>query len=971
MNSLYMAIAAALLSLSAVAETGRFPLQVNDVSGLDAPWPLIGGLPFPQGELHDPAQLRIVDSQGVEVSAQIDVISRWRDGSIRWALAGLNASPQRQLRVAYGPAVRRSAPAQPLTMEQGDDGALTVDTGVAVYTLLPDRLLPESGRLGDTVFLANSGAGAYLIDNQGRLARVAGTGAEVETQILKQGPLRTVLRRSGWYVTGEGERVARAKAWFYFTAGSPYVRITHSLVLTEDTNELWVRDYGLDFRTPEPADEAVFALSEGTWADTYMGGRGPEEAEKLGELAEMFSSGLVQRQQTLFPVELDGGEVYMLQDEYPHVLEREFRAVVARAGAPLLTEEGDVHLGTFWVHPWLRRLEVVGDWAEARYGGHALGVVMPQLAQRFPKEIAVGPAGVRVAFWSGRSGRELDFRAVTLVNETWQQWADNANHPFGLKHTDRGPAIGTRIAHQPSNAQGAARTHDVWLLPRTSAVSDAELKAQALAAAHPPLLQADPAWLGNSTALGWPVQAKDSARFPEVEAALSDHWEEILGNRFGHAELRRSGFIMWGKNITLGTGPRWFRLSQGRGHYKLDVNAWQLYARSGERRYYDYGRHFTRFAGDLSLHHWTAGDRFRGGFTNAEVHLPFYWHGPSTFNGSFWTWGWLAEYTLTGDEYANELLQMVADAYIERADDRRTMTGYQHGHLYNLSVLYDHTGHETLRELARQAADNLIDLDNPVGLNDELRYGIYYKTSTEWLFPLYLYYNATGDATAREAILRALDDKFRFFYSSNQTFRLFMFSEGYRWTGNPAYLRLVKLMVEEPFFSLMGHNYLLGAPTALHAVANADQPIDAFPVLAVTNRDDGVPRSDFFGHLMPHTFIEGGALPPLLVGQAAGSPVTLSIFVRLADDFSEDTEPVVRLNRLSATGDARPVDEVQIAKTQRFETRRVGRNHLRRWHLKLTLPSAAEAGTYRLEIPQAATIVVLESEAESVTLATP
>ena len=977
-----MACAVALLSLSATAATKSFTLQVNDVSGLDSPWPMTGGLPFPEGEVPDPARIRIVNGEGEEVPSQIDVTATWRDGSVRWALAGIHASPKGEYRVEYGPGVSKSAPAHALTMKQTGDGGFTVDTVAAVYEFRADRLLPESGRMGATVFLAGSGDGAYLIDNNGRLARVAGDSADIETKILKQGPVRTVIRRAGWYVTPGGERVARAKAWFYFTAGSPFVRITHSIVFTEDTNKLWLRDYGLEFRTPKPAKQAVFALSEATKEDRYTKTKAPVEEKERRKLAEMFSSGLVERKQSLFPAALEGGEVYMLQDDYPHVLEREFRAVVARAPRPLIADGGTVDTNNLWIHPWLKKLDVAGDWAEARYDDHALAVVMPQLAQRFPKEIAVGPTGVRVAFWSGRSGRELDFRAVTLVNEYWKKWANYATAPFELKKSERGPAVAARVAKEPSNAQGAARTHDVWLLPRTGVVSDSQLKKQALAAANPPLLQADPAWMGNSQAIGWPMHPKDTEQFPKAEEAISNQWEEILGGSYGNSELRRTGFLMWGMHITIGHGTRWFRLATAVSQYELDIHAWLLFARSGERRYYDFARHYTRFAGDLGVHHWTAGKRFRGGLSwpmEIGVGLPMYWQGRSNLSGT-WAPAWLLDYRLTGDEYANELLLMSADAYREHAALENPLFDYMNGrHVISLSALYEHTGDEKILTLLRIAAERMIDLKNPTGLNDNLNNGVYYKTSPEWLLPLHMYYHATGDKTARSVILRAMDYKFRFFYSSSQTFRLFLFTEAYRWTGNRAYLRLIKLMVEEPFQGMIGMNYFLGAPNSLHAIANAEQPIKPFPVLAVTRlkdrngKDDSVARSDFTGHIMPHKFIEGDRLPPLLVKKKANTPMNLSIYVRTGNKLDEDAEPVVRVVKDEASGDGLVVDNVKIDKKQRYKTRNPnsltnGRNYPRRWHVQLTLPAAAEAGRYRIEFPIAETVIVLESDAENVSL---
>lgn len=971
------------LFFSAVSAAGNagssafqgFPLRVADVAGLNEPWPAIGGLPFPQGAAYDSARLRVVDATGAGVPAQFDVVSTWPDGSIRWAQVGLMADPQGEYRVEFGPTVVPVEQPSPLKVNKRSDGSLIIDTGVAHYKFLPDLLLPDSAEMRRVSVFADSGDGAYLIDNRGRLARVAGAKADLETQILKEGPVRVVVRREGWYVTADGDQIARARMWFYFTAGSPFVRMTHSIVFTENTNDLWVRDYGLEFRTSTAPEEVIFALGEATGAERVPAHSGNFESDvPARERARLFSSGLYEREQWLFPVTLAqvDGEVYLLQDEYPQVAERSFRAIIGEApvGDVLSPGTEEQSLGNLWIHSWLTEADVAGDWAEARYADHALMVVMPQLAQRFPKEIAVGPHAVRVAFWSGRSGRDLDFRAVTLVNEVWKSWADRAHSArSGLGNVERGEHAASVLAQQPSNAQGAARTHDVWLLPRTEGMDERHLKARAIAAAHPPLLQADPAWLGESLAVGWPLHPKDSERFPEVEETISEYWDDLMGGVMYNAGIRRSGFLKWGKNLTLARISRWFRISRGAGQYGMDRSAWQLYMRSGERHYYDYARHFTRFSGDLNLHHWDAGRRFRGGFASPNVDLPFYWEGNSQLSGNFWTFGWLMDYYLSGDEYANELLSMVADAYRNQTHDGGALTGYTHAHVYNLSTLYQHSPDERIRELAQQAAHTLIDLENPTGLNDNLRYGVYYKISTEWLFPLYLYYNATGDPIAKEAILRAVDDKFRFNHedhsftptgrgpSSSQNFRMFIFAEAYRWTGNPAYLGFVEhMLLKHPNHGLMGHPFYQGAPAAQYLLANTAEPVHPFPLLALTRDPESGLNMDF-------ELVEADVLPPIQIDKTEGTPVTLSVYIRMPNEMDENMEPTVIVREFSPEGQGAKFDDVEVQLQQSFETRNSGRSDVRRWHLYLTLAADAEPGLYNIHFPNAATIVLLESDA--------
>ncbi|NLE66705.1 MAG: hypothetical protein GX608_04710, partial [Lentisphaerae bacterium] len=220
------AAAAIVLSAARSVLADGFDLRVNDVSGLDEPWPLVAGLPFPEGALRDASAIRIVGADGAEVPAQVDAVATWRDGSLQWALAGFTARPQAAFRVEYGLGVRRMEPPVPLRIEQASDGPLTVNTGAAVFTFRPGRLLPDRAAMGTAVVLDGAGAGAYLVDNRGREARVVGAAAEVESDVVLAGPARAVIRRAGWYVTETGERLARAEAWFYFAAGCPSLRIT-------------------------------------------------------------------------------------------------------------------------------------------------------------------------------------------------------------------------------------------------------------------------------------------------------------------------------------------------------------------------------------------------------------------------------------------------------------------------------------------------------------------------------------------------------------------------------------------------------------------------------------------------------------------------------------------------------------------------------------------------------------------------
>ena len=938
--ALFVLVAYSSLSLNAAG----FPLQVNDVSGLDEPWPLVAGLPFPEGALEDASTIRVIRN-GREVPAQVDVTATWRDGSIRWALAGFVGSSQAEYAVEFDGATSRREHPAPLTVDGGDDGTLRVSTGSAIYEFATHRLLPERMTMGDAVVLDQAGDGAYLLDNHGRTARVAGPEAQIESEVLKEGPGRFVLRREGWYVTDDGEQLARARAWFYFTAGSPYLKVTHSLVLTQDTNDLWIRDYGLEFHTPTGPDEVAFALGE------------PGEQER-------------------FTANGTDDELYMLQDTYPHFLDEASRAVigrVARSEAQTL-EEGEL----------LAQLEVAGDWADGAYRDHGLTVVMPWLAQQFPKEIAFGPAGVRVALWSGRSDRELDFRAQTLVSEYWQEWANrlvaNADsnvvpHINRYWEKNREPEGAEALAAWPSNAQGSARTHDVWLLPRAQSDADAQtIAARAVAAARPPLVLAEPAWGTATEAIGWPIHPKDEQRFADEEAMISEYWQRLM-KQFD--SLPRTGFIAWGSQPYLSTG-KMFRHGI-LADYSLRRSVWGLYARSGERRYYEYGSRFNRHIADWWMHHWTAGDKFRGGFASPggywEGHMPFPWGDRSTLDGDSSghdIHNWLIDYYLTGDEYALHMHTMVGAAHKKHWDAERVrnvptdalgrdggLARWEAGMpLRVLASLYVREWDEAFGTMARDLSRHLINLDNPNGLTDAISGGALYKWERN-IETLYNYYKATNNEAARKAVLKALDYHYRFphqiggpFASTNHAALLYTIA--YRWTENPDYVRIVNDLVERSVANVSrvssaphsNAHPTMGVPAALGLLAKINEPIAPFPLLEYKPADGS-----------------GG----VLVHKAASQPLSMNVALLMSED-TQPNAPSTAIVRAYDSGElGEPLDEVTVAVEQLFETTGL-RGDPRRRHVQLIVPATAPAGRYAIKFPLTIEVSVLDTTGSNLSL---
>lgn len=931
---LWVAASAVALLAAATAHSavGSFPdrlipLRVNANGQLAEARPLKGGVPFPAGTLPDVAPLRLFDERGGEVPAQFDVAATWPDGSVRWALVAFRGSALGAYSVGLGDGVRPT-PEPGIRMARDAAGAVAIDTGVARFLLAPDGLMIESAQIGargsPRNLWSSGGAGAYLIDNRGREARVAGPLAEVETAVLKEGPARITLRREGWYVSDGDERLARGVARMSFYAGSAAVRLSHSLIFTEDTDEVWIRDYGIEVPFV-PTGEATVRF----------------DASRKADATPVYEHALAEDE-----------TVSMTQETFPHFLSADSRFAIesSRPGVP-----GRV----------LRKGAVAGDWCDVASGGLGLTFVLPDLAEQFPKALEAGRGGIRARLWAGGPERELDFRAPSLVEWYMGEWAEN---PVG-----RGASSKQEIAAVSSNAQASARTHEFWLLPRSGNESADSIAQRAESYARPAFVHADPRWTMSTEAIGWPMHPHDPEQFSEEEAAIAEIWERTF---LPEQVFPMTGFIAWGAQP-----PHSFRQVEGRWQaglmrlstmidYGLRERRWTLFARSGERAYAESGWRYNRFAFDWNMHHWNAGRKFKGGFASGHTHLPFYWGTRSilmrTSNSGHTLQNFLFEYWMTGNELAKEAVKNFAEGVL-----REPAEPFSHPTLAVRVLTHAYTldwNPEIGRLLREVAHEQFIDLDSPNGVNREVARGRpLYKTHRMGM-SLYEYWRATGDPKGREAFLKLVDYEYRFNRIarplSGQNFSAYLFSLAYRMAGKPAYYRIVHGMMQGGLAMMdfvldeeaegdgvdlrgatrshnpvhMNIHPMLGMPTAMGLIAEKGGEDPGPPAHAVKSgmlRAEAVfrfePRQDAPAELALFARTPRGRQPQLTVLDMEGNEVA---------DIRVEVEQQLM------------TDNVNFSPSPRGQYQ---------FHLRVALPQNAPAGLYRLRFDDLTEFAVFES----------
>lgn len=198
-------------------------------------WPMSAGVPFPAGLVRDASELSLLDGS-VATAIQGRTLSRWPDGSVRWAMlewgADLEAGQSRTWRVER----RRVTAETPLSIQE-DAMQIAVDTGALRFTV------PKRGPhwIGSVELRGNKSSawgplsGLAEIDGQPLAAPAAQS-----VEVAQRGPWRVRIDRRGVYGAGL-QYLVRIEAY----AHQPVLRILHTFE-QHSASTLKVRRISLD-----------------------------------------------------------------------------------------------------------------------------------------------------------------------------------------------------------------------------------------------------------------------------------------------------------------------------------------------------------------------------------------------------------------------------------------------------------------------------------------------------------------------------------------------------------------------------------------------------------------------------------------------------------------------------------------------------------------------------------------------------
>jgi hypothetical protein len=197
----------------------RVPLAVEKAA---SGFPATSGVPFPKGALGTDRQIRLLDVNGSEVPLQTEVLGRWDDGSVKWALLDFHADgPAYSLE--YGSEVRRRSFASPLSVT-GNADEIAIATGPAKFVISKRRFgFLQSVTVDGQRFLSPENPSAfYLTGGDGTIYSSLAPPDEVAVE--ESGPLRAVVRVSGSHRASDGRKLFGYIVRFHAYAGQSFLR---------------------------------------------------------------------------------------------------------------------------------------------------------------------------------------------------------------------------------------------------------------------------------------------------------------------------------------------------------------------------------------------------------------------------------------------------------------------------------------------------------------------------------------------------------------------------------------------------------------------------------------------------------------------------------------------------------------------------------------------------------------------------
>jgi hypothetical protein len=745
-----------LLATHATAQqtSGSIPLTVEAVAGS----PVTMGIPFPQGALHSPDHIRILNSRGNEIPAQVTEVATWEpaDRSIKWVWVFFFAEHGDSYQLQYGEQIRRNATHAHRVIiknNQRETGGIEVDTGTLRFTVdkrnaggFLDRIEVNAagGEYTEEHIVAASpaGRGSFLdmLDENGPDSSRA-----VIDQIFVEkgsGALHSIIRIEGEYRYSRDDNptspfVTRVHAY----AGREYIRVYHTITYTgtpDQSEPLGDRQHpavatrlgpmvdeaarerdpgltqpldmiqatGLTFSPRFTPSQVRTGYFEGAWWDTSA------ELIYSGDIA---TNGVT----SVFQTGPKPTGIPPVPNSTPDERIDGFSGNVAKLGTTVVSAER------------------MAGWMHISDGQRGISMAIRNFIEEYPKEILfdAGDGVFKGYFWSPQAG-PMSFERANNRRD--------------------GDMVG-------NFATGLTKTTELSYYFHQSGVREEQLNQAHGLVLSAPVGNATPAWYAASGAFG--NMGAASERFDTFERGLTHKFDWFLFNQKWEPWY---GMFYYGDGMTNYYNDNW--IMWGLNEPAQDGMWWYQFMRTGESKYYRAAQHMSRHSMDVGNIHWPAKPRFRG-----DTNLTVDWfeheaapesspyvgmgrrHGAqpwtSVLSAHVWTPGWVMAYYLDGYHRGLDIAKLTADHIVRRVWGEHDYRGRRlYLGIFNIAAVYDATKDPVYFEELRYRIELAMEIQATDGWSLNIdRYGYAQIYNSHGLMQ---YYQMTGDERVAQALVR-------------------------------------------------------------------------------------------------------------------------------------------------------------------------------------------------------------------------
>jgi hypothetical protein len=604
------------------------------------------GVPFPEGSLWNVSNLILTDSLDNEIAADFEKKANWGyEGSVKWV--GVNSIiPAGLTQVYVKPGTSSSIINEVGVTQSGSE--ITVNTGVATY-VIDDSI---------SIIKINSPEivnGLYIIDQNDRIAQHE----ELTKVIEKQNSVTACIKIEGVYkyLTEELARHITRLEFFY---GQPQVKVTHTLILTRNTNQIWFKEMGWELPIPNSVGSnkiiniSTDNLDNSSFA-TFSIGSGINIYQKYGKRMGMRP-------------QLEGNRWV------PRVVgDDEF--VISDSSTSLYTGVN------------------MGDWVSITGDGGNFMFACKDLALQSPKAFVIDDDKINFKlFTSGTGATGTDFYegqmsfSMSAIGERWGMkpyivmTASDINHFNATISGESNSARIDRAVSRSTDAIGWSKTHEFIISLDDNLRWVSNLK-------NPPFAHTDTEWIYQTKVIG-NIHHKDVLNYPLLE--------EIVDRAFLAQSLslpiqlsipgRPSYSFKGNDSVFRGffdycAGPVYVYPERWRLTYSYTYDAWYLFIRSGERVLREIATKINRAFMDNYIAHWDSENpsplsKTKGlfvanlnSYTNntGPGNFPLYWSDSRTFQLTTTTdiERSILDYYLTGYGRAKDIVEQFESAMLQ------------------------------------------------------------------------------------------------------------------------------------------------------------------------------------------------------------------------------------------------------------------------------------------------------------------